>query len=143
MKLRFVLAALALLLGLAACGDDQPTVREALTTETDTQIKITGTGLGVSEPFRIKLRGIYKLYWKAAKEADAPNDPVGCPIKGEMTSATQGIGFHRNLATEGTESADRPGMMESRPFNLEAQSYSVKVETDCAWELTFERQLSR
>ena len=143
MKLVFVPVVLALLIGLAACGDDRPPVREALVTETDTQIRITGAGLGVSDPFRVKSRGSYKLYWKAAKEAAAPNDPTGCPIKGEMTSATQGIGFHRNLATEGTESADKPGMMESRPFTLEAQSYSVKVESECEWELTFERQLSR
>ena len=143
MKLVILLAGLALLIGLAACGDDQPPVREAITTETDTQIKITGAGLGVSEPFRVKSRGSYKLYWKSAKEAGAPNDPTSCPIKGEMESATQGIGFFRTLATEGTESTDKPGMMESRPFSLEALSYAVKVDSACEWELTFERQLSR
>jgi hypothetical protein len=143
MKLFYTLVGLALLIALAACGEDRPPLREALVTETGNAVKITGAGLGVSEPFRVKSRGSYKLYWKSAKAADAPNDPTGCPISGEMESVTQGVGFHRNLATEGTESADKPGMMESKTFSLEALSYSVKVDSDCVWELTFERQLSR
>jgi hypothetical protein len=146
MKTTCAVFTLLLALALAACGEEpKPSVANLSTREAqnESQVSISGTGKLVSPAFRVKLRGTYKVYWKSAKQADAPNDPAGCPIKADMGSATEGMGFHRLLTGQGTDSTDRPGMMESRPFSLEAQSYFVDVDTQCTWLLTLDRQFSQ
>jgi hypothetical protein len=141
MKLFVIFGVLVLALVLAACGDEPPRVREANLTTTDTEFQLSGTGKSISPPFRVKLKGQYRAYWKASKQSDGANDPSGCPMSAEMESATQGIGYHRTLTGDSTESAEKAGAMETRPFSLEALSYSVSVDTSCEWTITLERQL--
>jgi hypothetical protein len=149
MRLTLSLVLPVLFFALSACGESSDAANgrdPAISiTESDTQsrIRITGAGPGRSEPFKIKLSGSYRLYWKAARSTEEAHDPAACPMTAMMESATEGIGYFRNLAREGEESKDHEGMMESMRFRLEAMSYSIKVDTPCEWEFTFERQFTQ
>jgi hypothetical protein len=131
------------LLALSACGSETSVPLPPTVNTTDTEVRITGTGTSPSPAFRIGLDGSYKAYFKAAKIADGPNDPSGCPLKADMITGQADLGYLKHLSDGAQPSTDMPGMLETRPFHLGVQKYAVSIDTPCAWQVVLQRPLAK